>query len=129
MIENTALTTREDSLMKPDITMATISPIVDIYESETEMLLYAEMPGVTKDKLTVNINNGKLEITGKRNVEITGSVSWQEFGDVLFRRTFSVPQTIDINAVNAKLTNGVLQLHLPKTESAKPKQIEIHTVN
>lgn len=129
MIENTALTAKEDSLMKPDLDMAILSPIVDIFENETEMLLYAEMPGVTKDMLTVNINNGKLELTGKRSVEKVGTAIWQEFGNVLFKRTFAVPQTINVDAVNAKLTNGVLQLHMPKAESAKPKQIEIHTVN
>jgi len=62
---------------------------------------------------------------GLRNLETTGSAQWEEFGDVEFQRTFSVPQTIDMEKVVAELKDGVLHLHLPKSEAAKPRQIEI----
>ena len=55
-----------------------------------------------------------------------GAVNWAEFGDVEYARIFSVPQAIDLGRVNAELRDGVLRLHLPKSEEAKPRQIEIN---
>jgi HSP20 family molecular chaperone IbpA len=129
MNENRAVMTNKESLMQPDTDTLILTPIVDIYENDEEILLHAEMPGVTKDGITVNIDNGSLEITGMRKVETSGATSWQEFGDVLYKRVFSVPQTIDTSKVNAELKEGVLQLHLPIAETAKPRKIEIHTAH
>jgi HSP20 family molecular chaperone IbpA len=83
------------------------------------------MPGVTKDNITVNVDNGRLEISGTRRLQTKGSCSWQEFGDVEYRRVFSVPQSIEVAKVNAELKEGVLKLHLPKAEAAKPRNIKI----
>lgn len=102
-----------------------MTPVVDIYENDNEILLFADMPGVTKENICVNIDNGKLSVSGVRKLEIIGSATWEEFGDVEYLRNFSVPQTIDIAKVNAELKDGVLKLHLPKSEAAKPRQIEI----
>jgi HSP20 family molecular chaperone IbpA len=62
-----------------------------------------------------------------RKLEISGAASWEEFGNVEFVRNFSVPQTIDVEKVEAELKDGVLTLHMPKSEEAKPRQIEIKT--
>lgn len=111
----------------PEITrqIQTLTPTVDIYENDDELLLHADMPGVIKDDITVNIENGKLSLTGLRKLNVSGSAQWEEFGEVEYHRTFSVPQTINIEKVNAELKDGVLRLHLPKSEAAKPRQIEI----
>jgi HSP20 family molecular chaperone IbpA len=85
------------------------------------------MPGVVKDELSVNIDNGRLSLSGVRKLEISGAASWEEFGNVEFVRNFSVPQTIDVEKVEAELKDGVLTLHMPKSEEAKPRQIEIKT--
>jgi HSP20 family molecular chaperone IbpA len=84
------------------------------------------MPGVAKEDVDINVDNGTLRIAGVRHLKRSGAVNWEEFGDVAYRRTFSVPQTIDVNKVNAELNDGVLSLHLPKSEEAKPRQIKIH---
>jgi len=105
----------------------TMTPMVDIYENDDEILLHADMPGVEKDKITVNVDNGTLTITGVRELETKGAVTWEEFGNVEYKRDFSVPQSIDVEKVNAELKDGVLRLHLPKSEAAKPRQIEIKT--
>jgi HSP20 family molecular chaperone IbpA len=55
-----------------------------------------DMPGVAKDNITVNVDNGRLEISATRKLQTKGSGSWQEFGDVEYRRVFSVPQSIDV---------------------------------
>jgi HSP20 family molecular chaperone IbpA len=125
MAEDTDLTTRKESMLEKRQEIRRAVPLVDIYENEEEILLYADMPGVAKESITVNVDNGKLEISGIRNLKVTGSSSWQEFGDIEYRRVFSVPQSIDVDKVNAELKEGVLKLHLPKTEAAKPRTIQI----
>jgi HSP20 family protein len=102
-------------------------PAVDVYENEKEILLHADLPGVRKDDITINIDNGKMILSGMRYIPTTGAAAWRELADVEFRRTFAVPQSIDISNVQAELKDGVLHLHLPKSESARPRQIEITT--
>ncbi|WP_020589139.1 Hsp20/alpha crystallin family protein [Desulfobacter curvatus] len=104
-----------------------VTPAVDIYENEDEILLHADMPGVVKENISVDIDNGTLSISGVRKLEIKGAATYEEFSDVEYVRSFSVPQTIDVEKVEAELKNGVLRLHLPKSEAAKPRQIEIKT--
>lgn len=103
------------------------TPAVDIYENEEEILLHADMPGVVKEDISVDIDNGTLSISGVRKLETEGAAAYEEFSDVEYVRSFSVPQTIDVGKVEAELKNGVLRLHLPKSEAAKPRQIEIKT--
>lgn len=103
----------------------TASPAVDIFENEDEIRLYADMAGVEKSDVVVNIDNGRLEFSGLRKMKVTGAAVWEEFGDVEYRRSFSVPQTIEVGKVKAELKEGVLCLQLPKSEAAKPKKIEI----
>ena len=114
---------------RPEVTgkLATVIPSVDIYENNDELLLHADMPGVTKEDMTINLENGKLSIAGIRRLKSEGTPQFVEFGAVEFRRTFSVPQGIDTSKVNAELKEGVLRLHLPKTDAVKPKHIEIKT--
>lgn len=125
MNKNTEIAKRTENMVDKQQDLATSAPLVDIYENDEEILLHADMPGVTKDKIIVNVDNGKLEISGVRKLQTKGAESWQEFGDVEYRRVFSVPQTIDVAKVNAELEDGTLKLHLPKAEAAKPRMIEI----
>ncbi len=124
--ERAEVAKREESMPERSRNIPSATPLVDIYENEHEILLHADMPGVAKEDITVNVDNGKLSISGVRTLATSGAVTLTEFGDVEYRRNFSVPQTIDVAKVNAELKNGVLELHLPKSEAAKPKQIEIH---
>ncbi len=123
MSERKDIVKREERV--PEHSIAVIAPAVDIYENDDEILLHADMPGVEKDDIKVNIDNGKLELSGVRRLVTNGAVNWEEFGDVEFSRSFSVPQAIDVNKVNAQLRDGVLYLHLPKSDNAKPRQIAI----
>jgi len=102
-----------------------LTPLVDIYENEGEILLQAELPGVSKEEISINIDNGKLTLAGTRKLNRSGAIAWEEFGNATYQRSFSVPQTIDVTKVSAELKEGVLWLHLPKSEAAKPRPIEI----
>ncbi len=64
---------------------------MDIYENENEILLFADMPGVHKDDVTVNIENGKLSISGIRRLDRQGVSTWEEFVDVEYVRSFPSP--------------------------------------
>jgi len=127
MSDKKELVKTEKEMVEQSRPIPTVAPVVDIYENDDEILLHADMPGVEKDKIAVNVDNGTLTITGVRELETKGVATWEEFGNVEYRRNFSVPQTIDVEKVNAELKDGVLRLHLPKSEAAKPKQIEIKT--
>lgn len=125
MSEKTELATRQGKAHQLDQQMPVIVPEVDIFENEHEILLLADMPGVSKDDIAINIDNGKMILSGTRRLPSGGASTWREFGDVEFRRNFSVPQSIDTDKVSAELKDGMLRLHLPKSEAAKPHQIEI----
>lgn len=125
MNEKAEVVAREESMPERSRELPGVAPLVDIFENNDEILLHVDMPGVAKEDISVNIDNGKLYLSGARRMETTGAPQWEEFGNVEFQRTFSVPQTIDSNKVNAELKDGILHLHLPKSEAAKPRQIEI----
>ncbi|KJR99807.1 MAG: heat-shock protein [Desulfobulbaceae bacterium BRH_c16a] len=127
MSDRADMVKREESMPERSREIPAVAPFVDIYENESEILLHADMPGVDKNDITINVDNGKLSLGGVRKIETAGAVQWEEFESVEYQRTFSVPQSIDIGKINAELKNGVLCLHLPKSEAAKPRRIEIKT--
>ena len=125
MSENKNIMKREEDNIEKTHELPSVRPLVDIFENEGEILLYTDMPGVVKKDISINMDNGKLYLSGVRRMERAGATTWEEFGDVEYTRTFSVPQSIDMENVSAELTDGVLKLHLPKSEAAKPRRIEI----
>jgi len=103
------------------------TPRVDIVETDTELLLYADMPGVRPDDIDLRFENGELILRGKVQAapaEGQRISSEYEVGD--FHRVFQVHETIDASKIEAECKHGVLTLHLPKQEAVKPKQIPIH---
>ena len=125
MTDKKDITKTEKNSIEKTRKLKSATPSVDIYENEHEILLYADMPGVHKDDATVNIENGKLSISGIRRLDHQGVSNWEEFVNVEYVRSFSIPQTINIEDVAAKLKDGVLTLHLPKSEASKPRLIEV----
>ena len=125
MNEQKELALKQENLSERSRQIPTVAPVVDILENEEEILLFADMPGVNREDVTVNIENGRLALSGIRKISTSGATNWEEFGDVEYRRVFSVPQTINVGKVGAELKEGVLRLRLPKAEAAKPRQIEI----
>jgi HSP20 family molecular chaperone IbpA len=125
MSETTNIMKKGDAQIEPSRQLRSIAPEVDILENEDEILLYVDLPGVSRENLTIQVDNGKMTLTGIRRLNVEGAATWEEFSDVEYQRVFSVPQSIDVNNVNAELRDGVLHLHLAKTPAAKPKKIEI----
>ena len=103
-------------------------PAVDIYETKDEIVLKAEIPGIEKDKLNVDVKNGTLTIKGERNLE--KEVKNEDYYRIersygSFTRAFSLPSGVDQSKVKASYKDGILEVKLPKVEEAKPKQIKV----
>ena len=108
------------------------TPPVDIFEREHELILKAELPDMEEKDIDVRVENNTLSLSGERKYE-------KEFKEEnalrteryygTFNRSFTLPSTVKLEAVNAEYKNGVLTVHLPKREEAKPKQIKIAVGN
>ncbi|WP_394841023.1 Hsp20/alpha crystallin family protein [Pendulispora brunnea] len=105
---------------------ATVAARVDVFENKDEVLLLAEMPGATADGVNVHLDQGKLTISGRRPpLDAPGVLLAGEFQPRDYHRTFAIPQGIDGAKIAAKFVDGVLQIHLPKSETLKPRRIEV----
>jgi len=125
MSDRKKIAKKDDKAIEKNRELRTATPSVDIYENEDAILVHADMPGVKKEDVSVNIDNGTLSLSGVRRFEKKGVSTWEEFSDVEYARSFSIPQSIDVERVEATLKDGVLKLHLSKSDAAKPKMIEI----
>ena len=102
-----------------------LTPAVDIFESDETLTLMADMPGVAKEGLDINLEKGVLTINGEVNLENRGKAVLREFSPANYYRQFKLSEHIDAEKSTAELKNGVLTLQIPKAESAKPKKIAI----
>ncbi|ADH85138.1 Hsp20/alpha crystallin family protein [Desulfurivibrio alkaliphilus] len=102
-------------------------PAVDIYESEEAVHLRAEMPGVDKDGVEINLENDTLTIRGVKaaNGGENERVLLREFETGHYLRRFTIAETIDQEKIEAGMADGLLKLTLPKVEPARPRRIEV----
>ncbi len=110
------------------MTVTEWTPLIDIIEDDKEWLLKADLPEVKKEDVKVNVENGVLTITGERKFEKEEKDKKyhrveRAYGN--FLRSFALPDDADSAKVNAEFKDGVLKVHLPKTEKAKPKAVEV----
>ena len=104
------------------------SPAVDIYETDNELVLKADLPDVDQKSIDVRVENQTLTIAGERKFEKEENVKGfhrieRTYGN--FVRSFAVPNTFDTENIAAEYQNGVLSVSLPKKEAAKPRQIKV----
>ncbi len=108
----------------------TWNPAVDVYEDEDKLVVKAELPGVEKENISVDLQNGMLTIKAERrceNEEKDGRTFYRKemtYGS--FTRSLSLPQDVVAENVKAEHTNGVLTVEVPKPEARKPKQIKVN---
>ena len=105
------------------------SPAVDIFENDTSITVLADMPGVKAQDLQIDLRESVLTLTGRVTRPETPSESEvvREYGSGTFFRQFTLSESVNQSAIDAKLTDGVLRLELPKVEKAKPRQITVRT--
>lgn len=106
----------------------TWAPAVDIFETAGEIVLKAEVPGIARDQVQVEVDDGVLSLRGERKFE--KEVKEENYHRVeraygAFHRSFTLPDSVDPEKVRATLADGVLEVRLGKREQAKPKQIQV----
>ena len=116
--------TREEAL-----TTNTFAPAVDVYEDEHNVTLKVEVPGIDEKDIDVRIENNTLTVHGERKFEKEEKEEnyrrvERQYGS--FTRTFTLPQTVDQESVQADYDKGVLKIQLAKKAEAKPKQIKVN---
>ncbi|NJD35336.1 MAG: Hsp20/alpha crystallin family protein [Betaproteobacteria bacterium] len=121
---DTNVTKTEES---PRYEGSTMLPPVDVVEDASGITLYADMPGVPKDKLNVRVEADSLTIEGEVALLLANDLeaSHAEVQLPRYQRAFTLGQELDRERVAAEFKHGVLKLHIPKAEHAKPRKIEI----
>ena len=107
-------------------------PAVDIKETENDLILKADVPDVDMKDIDVRVENGTLTLRGERKFETEkkeGSWHRVERSYGTFERAFTLPDSVNFDAVKADYKNGVLTVTLPKKEVAKPRQIKVNVVS
>jgi HSP20 family protein len=102
-------------------------PRVDVAESETEFVLLAELAGVDRDDVKLTAEKGVLTLSGNRNHDEGKGLRYHrvERPSGRFARTFTLPDAVDEDKLSAEYRNGILTVHLPKSEKAKPRSIDV----
>jgi len=104
------------------------SPAVDIYETTDEIVLKAELPGLKKEDVSIEVSDNSLILTGERTFE--KDIREEHYHRIersygSFSRTFSLPTAVNQDGVNAQFIDGILEIHIPKAEKSTARVIEI----
>lgn len=104
-----------------------VLPPVDIFEDESGFTVLADLPGVSKERLTVRVDGESLVIEGAAEAPVGGEMTliYGEVLNPLYRRSFTLSRELDPSRIEAKMQSGVLHLTIPKAEEAKPRRIEV----
>jgi HSP20 family protein len=119
-VQNTVQTNRNNGVERMERRPA-IAPAVDIYENTDEILVVADVPGARSDSIMVKVEKNELYLHARREEE--PGPAGTRTADYI--RTFLVPRGIDAEKISADMNAGVLRIHLPKSESLKPRKIEV----
>jgi HSP20 family molecular chaperone IbpA len=123
MSEQTAVT--KETMATPST--AALMPPVDVIEDGTGITLYADLPGVPKDKLNLQVEADTLTIEGEVSLALPEGMeaTHAEVSVPRYRRVFTLSKELDAGKVSAELSQGVLKLRIPKAEHAQPRRIDI----
>lgn len=104
-----------------------IVPAVDIYEDAQGITLWADLPGVSRDLLKVNVQDGNLFIEGQASIDTPDGLRLHhaELREPRFARAFALSADFDISKIDANLNDGVLKLSIPRREEARPRRIQV----
>lgn len=124
----------DDSLFRPDrredpLAMGTWSPAVDMFEKDDKVVIKAELPGLDKNDISLDLQNGVLTLKGERKYENEvkeENYYRREMSCGKFIRSFSLPGDVDADKIKAEFQNGLLTVEVPKPEEHKPKQIPVN---
>ena len=124
-VDVTEPTRTEQQLPETRDTSRFLVPAVDIYETEDALHVIADVPGVREEDLDIRVEDRVLTISGKPSLVTGEDLLMQEFELMPYFRQFRLGDDVDQEKIEAKLQHGVLTLHLPKADQAKPKKIKV----
>ncbi len=126
MAETTAISQTQETVPAPRREITLIPP-VDVFEDENGLNLHADLPGVAPDQLDVRVDRNTLTIEGKAVIETPEGMEalYAEVRSPHYRRSFTLSSELEPEKIEARLKDGVLQLYIPKRESARPRKIQI----
>jgi len=116
--EKTAPDTREDTRV--------LTPPVDIFETENGLVVVADLPGVEKEQIDVNVEKNVLTLKAKPKQELTEGLARQEYQLLPFYRQFQLSDAVDQAKISAEMKYGVLTIHLPKVAEQQPRKIAVN---
>ncbi len=124
MTEPTAVTKKTEEAARSE---AALLPPVDVIEDAGGITLYADLPGVPKDKLSLQIDADTLTLEGEISLDMPEGMeaTHAEVSRPRYRRTFTLSKELDSGKVSAEFNHGVLKLRIPKAEHAQPRRIEV----
>jgi HSP20 family molecular chaperone IbpA len=131
MVEQATMTKEAEQQGEAERTRSGVvyRPGVDILETKDELLLRADVPGAKRNAIDIRFEDGQLTVHAPvedRYGDVRSFFS-VEYGVGDFYRTFRVSEQIDASKISAEYADGVLTVHLPKTEAVKPRKIEVRT--
>ena len=105
----------------------TLRPRVDVYEDGDGITLFADLPGVSSERLEVQVDKDTLRIRGEAKFELPEGIEplYAELRNPHWSRSFALSSELDPNAIEATLRDGVLRLHIPKRAEVKPRKIDV----
>lgn len=123
MSDNTAVSKQANSAAAE----ASLMPPVNVFEDAAGITLYADLPGVPRDRLNLQVEADTLTIEGEVSLDTPEGMeaTHAEIGLPRYRRVFTLSKELDSEKVSAELRNGVLKLRIPKAEHAQPRRIEV----
>lgn len=106
----------------------TFVPSAEVFENDDQIALKLDVPGLSEKDFEITVNNNLLNVRGERKLDNgfkQEHLAWTERPYGTFMRSFTLPNTVDMNSINASYANGVLQIVFAKRAEAKPKQIPV----
>ncbi len=132
MASNQDVAQNETSDTAPDTSRqaeTVMRPAVDIFEDAEGISLVADMPGVAKERLNIQVDNDTLTLEGDAQVDMLEGMTamYADVRSTRYRRSFTLSSELATDEIVASLENGVLNVHIPKRAEARPRKIEVRT--
>jgi HSP20 family protein len=118
-------TTPESSVPETREASRTLTPAVDIFEHEDDLVVVADLPGVEKEHVDVRVEDNILTLKAAAKSSLPGEPSYREYTLLNFFRQFELSDKVDRDQIKAQMKHGVLTISLPKREAEKPKRIAV----
>ncbi|MCU7798309.1 MAG: Hsp20/alpha crystallin family protein [Candidatus Thiodiazotropha sp. (ex Myrtea spinifera)] len=128
MNEKREMTQQQSKTTQPaDKRQQILRPAADIFEDKTGITLKADMPGVSREQLDIQVDQDTLSIEGSTDIVIPTGMQpgYADVSATSYQRSFTLSSELDTDKIDASLRDGVLTLHIPKREQYQPRKIEV----